>query len=114
MVPVHATCAGSRARGVSPEENCQDSALGSTETDTGQAETAAVVYGARNAKHRALSSGKCGSLHRVQQGSDGMSSEFMEDSLNKEGADDRTWLSGALCSNPGKKGEGWTKSMAVG
>lgn len=43
-----------------------------------------------------------------------MSSEFMEDGLNKEGADGRTWLSGALCSNPGKKGEGWTKSMAVG
>lgn len=48
--------------------------------------------------------------HRFQQGSNGISSEFMEDSLNKEGADGRTWL----CDNPGKKGEGWTKSVAVG
>lgn len=50
-----AACTGSGARGVSPEDNCQDSAPRSTEADAGQTETAAVIFGAGNATHRALS-----------------------------------------------------------
>lgn len=46
-------------------------------TDAGQA---AVLCSAQNATH---SGGECGSLHRVQKGSDRMSSELMEDSLIK-------------------------------
>lgn len=71
---------GSGASRVSPEDTCKDSARKSTKTDAGQAAMAAVVCSAQNATH---SGGECGSLHRVQKGSDRMSSELMEDSLIK-------------------------------